>query len=184
MLGVVEYLDDAEGYFKHAAASAKALLFTYCVSERTPDVDRDSNGWVNAFATPELEALLVACGWRIEQRWVYESAQCVILAVPAAAETPAWLRSRLDPYHVPARESQPRRPELVVTGFFARGNCGDEALLQCAFEAFEATHDLIVSVDEHGAYPGFWDWYPYNRMASFTRPIWPCSSKTRTLPAC
>jgi polysaccharide pyruvyl transferase WcaK-like protein len=46
-------------------------------------------------------------------------------------------------------------------GFYARGNCGDEALLQCAYEAFKDDFDIVLIVDEHGAREGWWDWYPY-----------------------
>jgi hypothetical protein len=44
-----------------------------------------------------------------------------------------------------------------------RGNCGDEAMFQVIHETFSRTHDIVAAVDEHGAHPGFWDWYPYNR---------------------
>jgi polysaccharide pyruvyl transferase WcaK-like protein len=55
------------------------------------------------------------------------------------------------------------RPTLILSGFFGRGNCGDEALLQVQFEQFSPDYDIIVSVDERGAYDGFWNWYPYDR---------------------
>lgn len=55
------------------------------------------------------------------------------------------------------------RPTLILSGFFGRGNCGDEALLQAQFEQFSPTYDIVVSVDERGAYDGFWNWYPYDR---------------------
>ena len=55
------------------------------------------------------------------------------------------------------------RPTLILSGFFGRGNCGDEALLQVQFEQFSPDYDIVVSVDERGAYDGFWNWYPYDR---------------------
>jgi hypothetical protein len=54
------------------------------------------------------------------------------------------------------------KPKIVITGFYARGNCGDEALLQCAYEAFSPDFAVTISVDGHGAFKPFWDWYPYN----------------------
>jgi polysaccharide pyruvyl transferase WcaK-like protein len=54
-----------------------------------------------------------------------------------------------------------RRRILLIAGFYGRGNAGDEALLQCLCEAFEDDFEIAIAVDEHGAYPGFWDWYPY-----------------------
>lgn len=55
------------------------------------------------------------------------------------------------------------RPTLLVAGFFGRGNCGDEALLQVIYEEFAADFDVVISLDEHGASPGYWNWYPYDR---------------------
>jgi hypothetical protein len=54
------------------------------------------------------------------------------------------------------------RRTLMVAGFLGRGNCGDEAMFQVIYEHFAPQFDIIASVDQHGAYPGFWDWYPYN----------------------
>ena len=51
---------------------------------------------------------------------------------------------------------------LVIAGFFGRGNAGDEAMLQVLFEVFSPRFRIVICVDEYGAYPGFWDWYPYN----------------------
>lgn len=55
------------------------------------------------------------------------------------------------------------RPTLVLSGFFGRGNCGDEALLQAQYERFSGRYDIVISVDERGARDGFWDRYPYDR---------------------
>lgn len=53
------------------------------------------------------------------------------------------------------------RGTLLLAGFYGRGNAGDEAMLQCACEAFEDVFDIAIAVDEHGPHPGFRDWYPY-----------------------
>jgi len=55
------------------------------------------------------------------------------------------------------------RPTLVLSGFFGRGNCGDEALLQAQYERLAAHYDIVISVDERGACDGFWDRHPYDR---------------------
>ncbi len=55
------------------------------------------------------------------------------------------------------------RGTIVLSGFFGRGNCGDEAILQAQYERLSPHYDLIISVDQHGAYDGFWNWYPYDR---------------------
>ena len=50
---------------------------------------------------------------------------------------------------------------LMLAGFWGRGNAGDEAMLQCIIETMGDSFDYAISVEEHGAYPKFWDWYPY-----------------------
>ena len=55
------------------------------------------------------------------------------------------------------------KPQVVLSGFFGRGNCGDEALLQAQYEWLSPDYDVVISVDERGAYDGFWNWYPYDR---------------------
>lgn len=62
-----------------------------------------------------------------------------------------------------ATAPRPTRPTLVLSGFFGRGNCGDEALLQAQYERFSGRYDIVISVDERGACDGFWDRYPYDR---------------------
>lgn len=54
-------------------------------------------------------------------------------------------------------------PTLVLSGFFGRGNCGDEAILQAQYERFSPRFHLIISTDHQDAYDGFWNWYPYDR---------------------
>ena len=55
------------------------------------------------------------------------------------------------------------KPQVVLSGFFGRGNAGDEALLQAQYERLAAGFGIIISVDERGAHDGFWNWYPYDR---------------------
>lgn len=50
---------------------------------------------------------------------------------------------------------------LIVSGFFGRGNAGDEAMLQCIAEEFGSRFDLVISVDQLGAHPDFMNWHPY-----------------------
>jgi len=57
----------------------------------------------------------------------------------------------------------PPRGTIVLSGFFGRGNCGDEAILQVQYERLSPLYDLVISVDQHGAHDGFWNWYPYDR---------------------
>lgn len=54
-------------------------------------------------------------------------------------------------------------PTVVLSGFFGRGNCGDEAILQAQYELLAPRFTVVISVDERGAHDGFWDRYPYDR---------------------
>lgn len=54
------------------------------------------------------------------------------------------------------------KPKLGILGFFGRGNCGDEAIVQCIYEAFKDHFDIVIVVDEHGATAGWWNLYPYS----------------------
>lgn len=40
------------------------------------------------------------------------------------------------------------KPQVVLSGFFGRGNCGDEALLQAQYEWLSPCYDIVISVDE------------------------------------
>lgn len=55
------------------------------------------------------------------------------------------------------------RPTIVLSGFFGRGNCGDEAILQAQWEFLSPRFQIVISVDERGAFDGFWDRHPYDR---------------------
>ncbi|WP_398471778.1 polysaccharide pyruvyl transferase family protein, partial [Tardiphaga sp.] len=158
MLGVIEYIDELDSHLRSIASSGTRLLVSYNSKERCEHVDRASNGWVNDFTTDQLVSKLQACGFNIRSFAVYDQQQVIILAAPVECAKPE---------NVPAIASATQtsvlsRKSIVLIGFFGRGNCGDEAILQCVYESFRSQFDVIISVDEHGAYIGFWDWYPYN----------------------
>ena len=54
------------------------------------------------------------------------------------------------------------KKKILLGGFWGRGNCGDEAMLQCQYEFFRDKYEIGILVDEYGAYDQFWNWYPYN----------------------
>ena len=162
-LGVLEYVEDVDRVLAAVARAGKPFLFTYCVVERNVGTDRRADDWINDFTEADLTAKARAAGFDIVQRLVFNGAQLVLLACPKG-ERPTWLQDQLsakaENSSSGARASA--RPSIVLAGFFGRGNCGDEALLQCIYESFADEYDVIVSVNEHGAHRGFWDWYPYS----------------------
>ncbi|WP_439669975.1 polysaccharide pyruvyl transferase family protein [Cupriavidus necator] len=55
---------------------------------------------------------------------------------------------------------------IVVSGFWGRGNTGDEAMLQRIYDFLSPTMPVTLSLDRHGAYDGFWNWHPYTQCRS------------------
>ena len=158
LLGVLEYLDDPARLFRRVADAGLALIFTYHPIDLAPAGEDRSHLWSNAFTRTEVEALIADSGLTLVKRFHYSTNQMVFMAAPGKA--PTWLLGP-DPH----RAAPGTRRSLLIAGFYGRGNCGDEALLQSIYDVFHDDFDLVVSVDEHGAFPGFWDWHPYNRMA-------------------
>lgn len=157
-LGVLEYLTDIGAVMRTIAATGKPLLCSYAATDTAVGADRPSNGWINSFDMKKLEELARGFGLVPVKKQIFERTQVIYLfhkmdAGGRAAQIP-WEVGIVDP-------ARATRRSLLVTGFYARGNCGDEALLQCVYEAFKDEYDITISVDEHGAYQGWWDWYPY-----------------------
>ena len=162
-LGVFEYIVDVDRVLEAVARAGKPFLFTYCVVERNVGADRRADDWINDFTEADLTAKARAAGFEIVQRLVFNRTQLELLACPKG-ERPGWLRDQLSAKAEDASSGAraSARPSVVLAGFFGRGNCGDEALLQCIYESFADEYEVIISVNEHGAHQGFWDWYPYN----------------------
>ncbi|PWR21252.1 polysaccharide pyruvyl transferase family protein [Zavarzinia aquatilis] len=50
---------------------------------------------------------------------------------------------------------------VVLLGFFARGNAGDEAFLHVQYELLKDKYNIIVPIEHKNAHPDFRSWYPY-----------------------
>ena len=163
LLGVLEYLQEPARCLAAAARAGRAVLCSYNTAEYSPDRERRRrDGWVTDLDIDGFEQLARVAGFRIASRHVYARSQPVWLLIPGTAETSPVMR--FDEQELSSPVVAPGgRPRLCLAGFYGRGNCGDEAILQSVYETFAAEWDIVVSVDERGAYDGFWDWYPYNR---------------------
>ncbi|MGK7868091.1 polysaccharide pyruvyl transferase family protein [Falsiroseomonas sp. E2-1-a20] len=51
---------------------------------------------------------------------------------------------------------------IALAGFFGRGNAGDEALLQCTYEALSPHHEVAIGANATASHPAFRSWYPYD----------------------
>jgi hypothetical protein len=160
MLGVIEYLTDPVAVMRGLASRGVALLASY----RAVDLPSSKQaipaaGRINTFDVAAVEGMARTAGYRQAFRYVFEGEQAVWLWVPDGVDP-----GTLSPVGLPRPQEVTRsRSRLVVAGFLGRGNCGDEAIFQTIHEAFADSHDIVAAVDEHGAFRGFWDWYPYDR---------------------
>jgi polysaccharide pyruvyl transferase WcaK-like protein len=50
---------------------------------------------------------------------------------------------------------------VLVSGFFGRGNAGDEALLQCVYEALSPVHEVGIALHPADTHRDCRSWYPY-----------------------
>ena len=55
-----------------------------------------------------------------------------------------------------------KKPLIALIGFWARGNIGDEAILNSIILNLRSDFEFLIVLDEYGAAKGYWDHYPYN----------------------
>lgn len=171
-LGVLEYLLEPHEVLSKIARRGVAVVCTYKSLELAPNANRRASGWVNDFSSSEFRAMVERAGFHVARRVLYKNNQHVYLLLPQVEiDDKAWWKETEEKKAAKrAIKREARRhgqidhkPVLLVAGFYGRGNCGDEALFHCIYEAFCDDYDIYVAVDEHGAFRGFWDWYPYNK---------------------
>ena len=154
LLGALEYFKNPAALLQQLSRLGLWLVCTYQLADFTKADVRKQNGWFTSFTASQFASLLDQCGYRVVAARKHDN-QGLYLARPpqpkfkAPPETPS-----------PSLEAKKR---LVLSGFFGRGNAGDEALLQVQYERLSPEFDIVISVEERGAYQGFWDWYPYNK---------------------
>jgi hypothetical protein len=154
LLGVLEYLEDPAALFRTLAEHQLYVACSYTFAEYVPLAERRLNGWFNDLTVEGFARLVEACGYRIERCQKFDR-QGLFLLKPPGPRTPV-AGARVQTVHA-------SKPKVVLSGFFGRGNAGDEALLQSQYELLSPDYDIVVSVDERGARDGFWNWYPYDR---------------------
>lgn len=171
LLGVLEYLKHPEELLSLLAKIGIPAVCSYQLADFTNKETRTENGWFNSYTALDFACLIHHCGYKIvrsrkldaqglyllEPRSVPESASRAISSV----ETSTSNSVSADASHT--TPSGPSKPKLVLSGFFGRGNTGDESLLQVQYEHFSKDFEVMISVEQHGAFDGFWNWYPYNQ---------------------
>jgi len=79
VVGVLEYLFDPAWLLSELAASTEGIIISYNVAELST-IRRADNGWVNDFTTEQVNALIEAAGFRIEDTRLYRGSELIIKA--------------------------------------------------------------------------------------------------------
>jgi hypothetical protein len=152
--GLIEYLNDPSLIFKGIADEGLCFVLSYKILREGDTVDRRSQGWINDYTASELKHELEHAGLTIVHETFFDKSEIIIYATP---------RGYLFPWAEGPNPPRPKKKRIILSGFFGRGNCGDEALLQSAYQIFSPHFDITISVDLTGSFDGFWNWFPYNQ---------------------
>lgn len=156
-LGVLEYCLDPGRHVLRASERVERLILTYTPVDFVADpAVREENGWKSALSLKEMEALLERTGFGLLATIRHNTQALYILDRDAGART--------DEKEPPRNVSIAKSRTIVLSGFFGRGNAGDEAILQVLTETVSQVAKPVLAVDRTGAYEGFWDWYPYKGL--------------------
>lgn len=153
LLGVIEYLLEPKQLLSRLANAGITVVCTYQLADFTGREERDRNGWFNHLRAIDMLEFFADCGFTVEKSRRFDS-QGIYLLVPA---NPKVARP------VTASRKTSDKPTVILSGFFGRGNAGDEAILQVQYEKLSPHFNIAISTDERGAHDGFWNWYPYNQ---------------------
>jgi hypothetical protein len=78
MLGVLEYVADADSFFENLRRSKCEIVLSYCPSDFSTALDRPSLGWISHFGLAELAALCDRHGFRVERTDRFDELQILI----------------------------------------------------------------------------------------------------------
>ncbi len=82
VLGVLEYVNDAEAFFTHLRAANCDVVLSYCAVDLSGSIDRASLGWLNHFSFLDLSDLLDRHGFRIASSLRVDSLQVLMRLTP------------------------------------------------------------------------------------------------------
>ena len=83
VLGVLEYVSDAEAFFTHLRSANCDVVLSYCAADLSGSIDRASLGWINHFSFLDLASLLDRHGFRIVTSLRVDSLQVLMRLTPA-----------------------------------------------------------------------------------------------------
>lgn len=82
LLGVLEYVTDAETFFKHLRSANCDVVLSYCATDLTGGVDRASLGWLTHFSFVDLAELIDRHGFYISSTQPVDSLQILMRLTP------------------------------------------------------------------------------------------------------
>jgi hypothetical protein len=88
LLGVLEYVVDADALFANLQRSRCDVVLSYCPTDFSAAVDRPSLGWISHFGLVELAALFDRHGYRVERSERIDDLQLMIRLRPADQVAP------------------------------------------------------------------------------------------------
>ena len=91
MLGVLEYLREPLDVLRKVRTLGVPLVCSYSITDRRPQMDRASQGWINSFDFASLQALMRQAGFRLQHRQFVDPLQDLFKWVPddRSAQGPA-----------------------------------------------------------------------------------------------
>lgn len=162
MLGVLEYIADIPSVLRSVFDAGKPIITSYHPTNRNPNSEDRSHTWISSCTLEDFEGIITECGFLIQWRYAYSNNEMIYFIYPSNYSKNISDLAPKNDMNLFRSEPITKRPCILVAGFYGRGNCGDEALLQVIYEEFCEEYDIVISLDEHGAKHGYWDWYPYN----------------------
>jgi hypothetical protein len=78
MLGVLEYITDADAFFAKLRATKCDILLSYCPADFSIGIDRPSLGWISHFGLADLAALFDRHAYRVERTDRFDDLQLLI----------------------------------------------------------------------------------------------------------
>ena len=88
MLGVLEYIADADAFFERLRGSRCDLVLSYCATDFSAALDRPGLGWISHFGLADLAALFDRHGYRVERSERIDELQIMIKLRRAESAAP------------------------------------------------------------------------------------------------
>lgn len=83
MLGVLEYIAEADAFFAQLQRSHRDIVLSYCATDLDPECDRAALGWINHFSLLDLATLFDRFGYRIARSERVDDVQILMRLTPA-----------------------------------------------------------------------------------------------------